>query len=1203
MNRAERLNKERAGSANGMSSTDQAHEIYEQAQRAIGENVPENKLFEAELHIAVTNAASEAYQIYSEDTEMYKTFAAILREILKQTDGDKGKAKEIFLNKLADFTRTITFTPHPTFVYYKEAMASSKAFKELLSTPEFKDYLLGNKSLEATLSNDNLKAKFEEASRKLYQNITDYPRKNLTPKQEGVMLVKSSENIFDSIPLIINFTDNVLKEVLGEKHGLKPKEFRSFKSIIRAILWRDQDNKPDVTADRIKDGHEGSAVQGMQRQYLLQLANITLEADKNGNKELAAELKGMMIKIMNRMDNEGNINPSTNTATVDDYIKFKETNPTKEEIKSFTRQKFPNLGEYLQERLPRGFKNNRPFISEELINLLAEVQEIRLGSASQRRAIYHTASSNFTDETKEKILSIFEEELDKNFPDIKIDHKNRTFGEGYLDFAEQLYQIAEKDDENPLAYKLAMLATQANIFGERALGSENRQNRDANFKAFEYVRSKLAEKNLVNSNDSPEICLQKMRGNPEIKTEVQKIFTELYSKKSDATKATIGGTASSMSTDEKEILDVLETRKNFSNMGNLQRSMIIAEFKDAQDFAVPVLFEEALRDADKASSKSTDIRPLIENYDDLKNASKSVEAILKSETLSKHFEKAGEAPTIFDIKTGERSPKTVADMKREKGLKIEDGDESRELKGKITVMFAGSDSLKGAGVSIKYIIEYQQWQIAKICAENGYDVEFKKGNGTNHGRDSTDNPEISDNTDQGIATNNSKEFFAAKTLKFLCHKMGISFGVNKENIKSNVANHKSDNSIEYGYNNNGKPAFEAFKNNHKKAEEYYRRAEKSCDEYAELYNTTSKTNLSEKFVSFFRVGLLTAYSSLTEWAARPVKRVVGKETASKNIDYNILDSDTKTQQYTKDYLQGVSAVEPLKIRAIAFNFGQAAELNHLFYSVKKLFKDPKTAYLDSKDFNSLKEVIDLSTFAVTMASPDLVWKTIHPEISKIGEGINARIKIGNDEYKLNALGNQKKFEQVEQTIRKFFEEKFSHITDTNDKKQMVDMHVDSVFVQANADRQSNLATQFLHKVWKEYGKENKVQISREEKLQINRDETLSKSQKEILKLLPAEVREERIASRKLLRESIDELTQINGEIKEAKLRLPTKNTDPNTKDTMPIIDPDNIYNRIYELVATIKHLMENSQASMIYPDKVKQVEKDRQKSQQVSMEK
>lgn len=154
-----------------------------------------------------------------------------------------------------------------------------------------------------------------------------------------------------------------------------------------------------------------------------------------------------------------------------------------------------------------------------------------------------------------------------------------------------------------------------------------------------------------------------------------------------------------------------------------------------EDTLTPLLFLELM--ADDASRKKNgglpnlEIIPLLETRDSIISADQMLinlfyNPIFEPDVLRNTADKI---PEIYDSKKKSYRKMTVADAKILAGIVPYPEDEDRELRGKLTIMFAGSDSMRENGPCIGPLNAHNQEKIFLQALEQGYLVEIYQGVG------------------------------------------------------------------------------------------------------------------------------------------------------------------------------------------------------------------------------------------------------------------------------------------------------------------------------------------------------------------------------------------------------------------------------------------------------------------------------------------
>lgn len=1055
----------------------------------------ENKLFQAELYNIITKSTAEEYTFANiEKTDPYKALIEVAKEI-KSKSNNIEEASKSFISVISQFEKTFTITPHPNFVMIKDTLQASRELKEFLANPEVSNFLSGKTEKLSELTNETAQELINK-TKNLQEKIKKYPQKNLTPKEESLMLVKSAEHFFDSRKITVDTLDKVHEEVFGFKIPLSQ---RAELTCSELIVWRDQDSKPGVTKERISRADQVTSKVGMQQLYALLIADIMKDVSKES--PVYAQLENALIRTLNTLDNPKTATIEGVEKDISDQsrrYKLAEAGKSQQVVddlrKEFLKLHFPNFHKYVNVGLRKAIKNNRPFVSEQAIKILKDTHLKRVDLIDRKDFHgYHDSNALHSD----------------------------------------LKNIVDLDSQNieaDLAIRIADLSGSAKQFGLRALISENRQNEEQFREAFDFLKSAMYNstrlEGLVSENDTVDDILQKSFNNKKFHD-----FTIIFLQNNKAfyeditTKLTSGQEISEEEKKKYLNLDILYTRSYYSNLEDSKRSVVIAESRDSDSFKIPLLFEQLTKLEINKDSKVTEIKFLFENPEDIFSAHETVKNTFSDKIVENYQIKTHEIPKIFDKETGQIRNKTIADVKREKGLKnISEEDKQKDVKGTITIMLAGSDSLKGMGLAAKYIMEFVKWQIAKVATSLGYDVDFKRGNGPSPVRDSSENLD-KDQTTQGVETNNTPKNFAYRTLNYIAHKAGQMFNINIQ---------KDSGEINFGNSGFSKPQFEAFENNPEEAERIYNHFKNNVYEksYKPLYEEGiigDKKNNSLN--SFYETATLSPFSALCNLAARDVARV------------------------------GAKGVNVKEARAIGFANALSTLINHLVYPIDEMTRGKTSSelYNQTKEFPILNETFfNQATFGVLTANVDLQWKLIDTSIERTKKGQATYIKIGDNEYSISNLTKMNLDSKEAKDIRSFFEEKYKN---SENKKLDINKLVESVIISAHSDRKYNIAVTRIKDLWKECALDNGI-ISQKEY-----DSKTPTKREAILKLIPKEHADYLNNVFNKSSEAIQNLSEIMQYARDGKVKIPKKIKGG-------IEDPSNIFEKAFENIATIMTLHE-----------------------------
>lgn len=881
-------------------------------------------------------------------------------------------ARNLILGNLPGFTKGMVYTPHPTEMLNESGIEAQERLMEvLIEHPKlFKTGDARQTSRLDSKERDTIHSALEELS----QTMSTPVSKPLTISQEMRRSIRFSQRQFDAIPGI---ADTVLAAVYVDPQNpdaavptssqLSMDTLKKFGHLIEPQTWSpgDQDSKPDMTADKLQEGSDLSR-RAMMFHYYRTLTALGASV-RGGPSPERDETLGAIQQMMHRMLKTG-------------------------------------YGAYGKDDKPK------PLDIKFADDKLRGVSEVRTNG-------HHAFSDRYRSYGDSSFFRSFKQDFDAKSAEAKPYASMDEFVNDLQNLRQSSVLRDKKDDKRKSITLVDSLIIQALNFDDAALRIQVRQNAERHAEVVDTILSQLpAEKMppgtmLVQSHDQKnprgiEKLLEAFKSKPEFRKLVQdtvsgqikeagdKLATFPPSPENDKAFAAL-----SDKDKEKALQDYADKKlafidevvgKDNYNMYQVMQTMslaakkpnqipryLIAECNSTTDmleafFLLKVtesLEEEKRKAREKETEKAeapvngkVEIVNLVEHPPLVKDkgqgpiaAQMTTGAMANADFREHHLSitNSNHRLKTYSLKRGDHDM-TVAEAKRTYGLKVNEGDEDRTIKGVKMMMGAGSDITKaGSSAAAAAMMDTMERTREALLNNKECPILLTDYIGCGGGVHRTQPVSTSYETVQGQSMRQSPENIAQKVLGLLTEHMHKRLAMNPDSAQDKYlgrvhapSDHKlmvqvnMSNLAQLGQN-------DAMWQNETRARTYA-----MMDKYGELYK-------SERFEEMMG-NTADMYANLTKFAARPSNRVTSGEVKWDGFP---------------------ARVDVMKTRAIGFGAALNASgiCAPLYYGGSEYLK---TA--NAQEERQLKDMyqwdpkaqdtINRMTYGVVMADMDVAWK-------------------------------------------------------------------------------------------------------------------------------------------------------------------------------------------------------------------------------------
>ncbi len=253
-----------------------------------------NEFYKEIINRCISDVAGVLQTTDKQELKPGGALADIYQKLTTGAGHDAQQVKDMILNNLQGYTKKYVQTPHPTEVLSAEAiMAEEKVVKALFAVPDLFKLNTGS-PLHKNLTPDR-NEELLNALKALGEAISKPVEESLTINQEMYRGLGFSQRQFDSVPRI---AEAAMDAVQVNSRDMEFEELRNFAYLVQARTWSpgDQDSKPDMTVDKLRQGVNINHRAAMDRYYRKLVA-----MGSNGFDRLDAAAQEKMQKIMYRL--------------------------------------------------------------------------------------------------------------------------------------------------------------------------------------------------------------------------------------------------------------------------------------------------------------------------------------------------------------------------------------------------------------------------------------------------------------------------------------------------------------------------------------------------------------------------------------------------------------------------------------------------------------------------------------------------------------------------------------------------------------------------------------------------------------------------------------------------------------------------------------------------------------------------------------
>ncbi len=928
--------------------------IYEQSES--DENVYSRSFFKEVVTRCVADAAGILQTMDTSNAQ--RPLGAELGSIYNNLKSaySKDSARAMILGNLSGFTKGLVHTPHPTEVFTDEAIhAESKVVEALLANPQLfkrradKRYYTPNPEQNIRLHN---------ALQDLDKALQKPMKNRLHIDQEMYRSIMFSRLQFDSVPLAANA---ILEATEQNSSDLSMNELHKFGHIVDPGTWSpgDEDSKPDMTVSMLQKG-----VDLNHRAMMFHYYRTLTALGSDGGKTLSDDTRDAINKIMMRLLKTG----------------FK-SEPSKQSKPVFNE-------DYAKDRLFG--KSKRP----------------------DDREVLHFGEQ-YSHYAKLPFFSGFL----KKFPALAGDQelKEYTNPEEFLNDLAQLRDRKDLqqivDSRRPRVSSIDALIIQAMNFKDTALRVQIRQNAKMHRDVLDYLMNLIPEDKFPqglaakikshNPKDSSSIemlldtFLSKDKSHPEFTAFVQQAVAErlaeigklvpVYEEQKRALEAQQNDPARKDETPVHVItipqndFNFYQTMESFGLAAKYPERIsryLIAECRSKTDmleafFMLKVM--ESLRAPD--AQKKVEIVNLVEHPDmampdqdrQLPAATMTAQAMNNPYFAKQHLgiHSSNYLLDDFSIAHPDKHCITVAEVKRMHQLKINPGDETKEIKGVKMMMGAGSDITKAGSAAAAAAMMDAMEKTREALLNNEVPVLLIDYTGCGGGVHRSQPVSSSFETVQGRSMRQSAESISHKTMNLLTRNLRNRLATNPASpiehpYKGPLAKFSNENDRALMCRLNLGNMADMASNPGMWEHETKARTYAMMNTYQDLY----------KSAEFKELNAFTArvFVDLTQFAARPPKRIEPVTASSEKTGFP-------------------PPVDVEKTRAIGFGAALNASgiCAPLFYGASRYLEGIETNPDDLRKMYlydpKAQDTINRMTYGIVMADMDVAWKYLGYDVA------------------------------------------------------------------------------------------------------------------------------------------------------------------------------------------------------------------------------